>query len=175
MIGDAIRDTVRRFAIGHGVDPLLALAIVEVESGGNPWAFRPEPRYPYLWDVRHGHPFRSLDAVERASSTPPGDFPFLAGDRAQEWVLQRSSFGLMQVMGALARERGFAGSYLTELFDVETNLAIGCGHLGELLRWCGHDEEKTVGSWNAGRAAWDSPAGQAYRAKVRTALNRERE
>ena len=119
-------------AAGAGLPPLLLIAIIEQESGGNLWAWNPEPRYRYLWDVKRNRPFRTLTEGERASESPPHDFPALAGDRDQEWWGQQASWGLMQVMGAVAREHGFRGAYLTELCDPELNLEYGCRHLTAL-------------------------------------------
>ncbi|MEM4655267.1 MAG: lytic transglycosylase domain-containing protein [Thermosphaera sp.] len=120
-------------AARHGLPTWLVRAIVSVESGGNPWAWNPEPAYRYLWDVRAQKPFRRLTHIEATVKTPPPDFPAIAGDRDQEWWAQQASWGLMQVMGAVARELGFTGPYLTELCDPLLNLELGCLHLS-LLR-----------------------------------------
>jgi len=76
-----------------------------------------------------------------------------------ERILQRTSWGLMQIMGAVARERGFRG-WLTELCDPAVNLEWGCRH----LRWM-VDHNNTYGlpdyrikpedlaaAWNGGKA-----------------------
>ena len=91
-------------AAAHGLPPLLITALVEQESAGDPYAWNPEPRYRYLWDVKRNAPFRTPTEAERASEIPPHDFPTLGGDRDQEWWGQQASWGLMQVMGAVARE-----------------------------------------------------------------------
>ena len=109
-------------AARHALPELLVIAVVEVESAGNSWAWNPEPRYRYLWDVKRGRPFRPLTEAERASEIPPDDFSCIAGDRDQEWWGQQASWGLMQVMGAVAREHGFRGPYLTELSVPELSI-----------------------------------------------------
>ena len=65
----------------------------------------------------------------------------------------------MQIMGAVARERGFRG-WLTELCDPQANLEWGCKH----LRWMiDHNNayglpdyrikpEDLAAAWNAGKA-----------------------
>jgi soluble lytic murein transglycosylase-like protein len=150
----------------NGIDKHLAEAIVIAESAGNPWAINYEPRYRYLVNVRTGEPFRKLTPAESTSEVPPIDFPTVAGDPDQEWISQQASWGLMQIMGALARELGFKGPYLTELCRVDLNLRLGCVHLGNLLRWANENVEKAVGAYNAGYGGWDSAAGRAYRQKV---------
>lgn len=144
----------------------LVEALVMVESGGNPWAWNPEPHYRYLWDVVKKRPFRTLTPEERASERPPADFPAVAGDRDQEWWGQQASWGLCQVMGAVARERGFTGPYLPQLCDPQTNLIIGCRHLRAMLEWADGDMEKALGAYNAGIGGYNSALGRQYAAKV---------
>lgn len=113
-------------------EPSLVLALIWRESTGNKWAYNPEPPYRYLWDVRQNKRFRKLTAVEEASEVPPADFYSLNLDivpRDAEWWGQQESWGLIQVMGAVARERNFKGMFLTELCDPETCLQIGLLHL----------------------------------------------
>lgn len=154
-----------------GISPNLVKAIVVIESGGNPFAWNPEPRYRYLVDARTGKPFRPITLAERASEFPPGDFHALGGDADQEWWGQQASWGLMQIMGALAREQGFAGPYLPELTDPAINLALGCKVLHALILWANRDTAKAVAGYNAGRGGWHSAAGQAYAAKVLSTLH----
>lgn len=144
----------------------LVEAIVLVESSANPWAVRYEARYRYLWDVRKNAPFRSLSSDEVVSAVPPPDFHSLAGSAGQEWAFQRTSLGLLQIMGALARELGFQGDYLSELCRVDLNLRLGCRHIAALLRWAGGNERKAVAAYNAGRGGSASSAGQQYADKV---------
>lgn len=133
------------------LDPTVVQALVMVESSQHPWAWNPEPAYRYLWDVKRNRPFRKLTPAENASEAPPKDFPTLAGDRDQEWWGQRASWGLMQVMGGVARERGFTGPYLTELCDPAVNLQIGCAHLAALVKWAHGDIEQALAAYNGGK------------------------
>lgn len=160
-------------AAAHAQIPADLLgALVCVESGGNPWAWNPEPAYRYLWDVRANRPFRSVSLAELTAKFPPEYFPALAGDPDQEWWGQQASWGLCQIMGAVARERGFRGPYLTQLCDPTINLALGATHLADALRWAKGNDAKAIASYNTGRGHWDSVAGRAYAAKVLAARGR---
>lgn len=149
---DAVKQAVLDAARTHALHAGLLQAQVIVESNGDPWAWNPEPRYRYLWNVKANGPFRQLTQVELNAGTPPADFRSLAGDPDQEWWAQRASWGLLQVMGAVARERGFKGAYLTQLADPATNLGIGCAHFVALLKWANGDAEMALAAYNGGKA-----------------------
>lgn len=168
------RPQIESAALAHGLDPLLVEAIVRVESNYLPFAYNPEPIYRYFWNVRDSAPFRKLTEPELRSKYPPSDFPCLAGDPDQEWWGQQASWGLMQLMGAVARERGYREPYLPALCDVEQNLAIGCAHLKHLFTRAAGEVERAVGAYNAGFLGWDSAAGKRYRLKVFAALEQVR-
>lgn len=161
-----------RIAHEHGLEPELVLALVAQESGGNVYAWNPEPPYRYLVDCRTGRPFRPLTPTERASEVPPRDFPAFAGDRDQEWWGQQASWGLMQIMGAVAREQGFRGPYLPELCEAHVNLQFGCRVLASNIRWAGGNVAKALGAYNAGRGGATGSAGTAYGQKVLARLAR---
>lgn len=135
-----------------GLPPKLITAIIAKESSGNPWAWNPEPHYIYFWDVKYNRPFRKVSQAESANERPPADFPTVAGDPDQEWWGQQASWGLMQPMGAVARECGFTGAYLPELCEVELNIHIGCTHLRNLkARFIqGHGWEGVISAFNQG-------------------------
>jgi hypothetical protein len=107
----------------------LILAMIWTESSGHAWAWNPEPRYRWLWNVKLDAPFRKMSVEEIAAKDPPEDFPCFAGDPDQEWWGQQASWGLMQIMGAAAREQGFRGAYLTELAEPYCNIEFGLKHL----------------------------------------------
>ena len=113
----------REAAAKHGLDPALVCALCEVESSWNPWAVRHEPRYRWLWALTYeDYPMEPHFQSEELH---------LPGYTAiTEQILQRTSWGLMQIMGAVARERGFR-DWLTGLCDPAVNLEWGCRH----LRW----------------------------------------
>jgi soluble lytic murein transglycosylase-like protein len=94
-----------RAAGAHALWPELVCAIVEQESAWNPWALRYEPAFyeryiaPFLTARRLDRPDSRLAAL-----TSPGipDDPTESRARAFSW-------GLMQVIGQVAREHGFTG------------------------------------------------------------------
>jgi len=155
----------------YRIDPDLIEALVMKESGGHPYAFNPEPRYRWLWDVKLRKPFRQLMSSEVESTTPPSDFWSLAGDRDQEWTAQRASWGLGQVMGAVARELGFMGPYLPEICRPEINLQLVTEHLSNFLRRANGDYTQALAAYNAGWGGKDSPVGLAYASSVLTIVN----
>lgn len=160
------RANIELVANAHGVSPDLVEAMVFVESNDNQWAWNPEPRYRWLWNVRLRKPYRSITPAELASKVPPVDFPCLAGDRDQEWWGQQASWGLMQVMGAVAREQGYREPYLTRLCFPLDNLEIGCRHLRMLLTWSGNQTSKALEAYNGGKGSVGSAATTAYARKV---------
>jgi len=133
-----------------GLPAEYALAVVSVESGGQQWAYNPEPRYRYLWDVAAGKPFRALTPAELASRFPPDDFRAPPGaDPDAEYWGQSASWGLMQIMGAVARERGFRGQFLPALCDPLENLRIGCRVLFSCFERFGK-APAAIAAYNAG-------------------------
>ena len=130
-----------RFSHQYGVPLDLLRAIVLTESGGDRFAMRYEPRYRWLWDVKRNRPY---------SSKTPDLFPAPAGvSRETERNAQMTSWGLMQVMGAVARERGFEGRFLSELCSIEVGMRYGCQHLLAYRKRYGNWEAAAV-SYNAG-------------------------
>jgi len=121
----------------HKLPPALVYAIIKVESGQDSAAVRFEPHYRYLWDVRRNRPFRRLTSAESRSETAPADFHAPSGvGRHTEWQHQQTSWGLMQVMGAVARERGYTGRFLSSLMIPEVGLEYGCRHLAHYAYAC---------------------------------------
>jgi hypothetical protein len=154
-------ELIDRTAATFRLDGALLRAQIMIESSGLPFAWNPEPRYRYLWNVRTQQPFRPLTATERISEAPPADFPFLAGDRDQEWWGQQASWGLMQTMGAVAREYGFAGKYLPELCDPAVGVFYGARYLRRCLNRSHEDYTAGLALYNGG-----GDAAVAYAHKV---------
>lgn len=144
MITHTLFRQIRNAAEAHGIDAFTLAAIVDVESRGMAGAVRREPVYWHPWDISANAPFRRIGAGEAASGTAPSDFP----GGQHEWTGQRTSYGLAQIMGAVARERGFRGSW-EALLDPETNLDLACAHL-QHLRSTGKDEFAIVAAYHAG-------------------------
>jgi soluble lytic murein transglycosylase-like protein len=114
----------------YNLPPDLVDAIVQVESAGDRFAIRHEPAYPWLWDVRENRPFRAHGIA--GGRLPPSDFRAPSGSTAlTEWIGQQTSWGLMQVMGAVARELGFHGHF-AGLCDPLEGLHYGCRLLARL-------------------------------------------
>lgn len=144
----------RHLVDGTGLDPSLLTGLILTESGGDPWAWNPEPKYRWVVDARTGRPFRALKSHEQSACTPPPDFPShpaLPDDRDAEWWGQRASWGLCQVMGSVAREYGYDG-WLPGLCDPETNIYYAVHHLNVLasrfLR--DHGWDGVLAAYNAG-------------------------
>lgn len=150
----------------------LVQAIVAVESGADRFAMRTEPRYTWLWDVARRRPYQVT--VARASErTPAADFSAPAGISLHtEWIGQQTSWGLMQVMGAVAREHGFAGHF-PGLCDPLEGLHYGCRYLARLRdRFLAeHGWRGVVAAYNAGAPRRDGAGfvNQRYVDKVTAA------
>jgi hypothetical protein len=173
MIEPDIQAQIDFIAKGHGLDPKLVTAMVMVESEGDIGAWNPEQRYRYFWDVKLWKPFRPVTDIEIASEFPPKDFKALKGDPDNEWWAQQASWGLMQVMGAVAREFGFRENYLTGLCrDAGTGLLFGCRVLQGHLKWSRGVVDQAVAAYNGGRVGNDKPPyrNATYIAKVRAAM-----
>lgn len=121
-------------AANHGLDPALVCAVVEQESGWNPWAIRHEPAFFKVYIVK------LINEGKLTSDT--------------EEVARSFSWGLMQVMGEVAREHGYAGN-MAALCDPATGLEVGCVHLASKLVGAAGDVTKGLLAWNGG-------ADQAY-------------
>jgi soluble lytic murein transglycosylase-like protein len=100
-------------SIDAGVPWTLVAAIVQTESGGDPMAIRFEPDYKYVFKVSE---FAKNNAITQTT----------------ELMIQKSSLGLCQVMGGLARELGHQGSLL-ELLIPEVNLKLATKHIKNLI------------------------------------------
>lgn len=122
-------DAIRSQAEEYSLDPFLVAAIVKCESAGDRYAIRYEKHYSYLFHVE-----QMAKAVGSTELT--------------EEMAQKTSWGLMQIMGAVGRERGYRG-WLPELTDMILNLKYGCAHLrGYFDRH--RRVEDCVASYNAG-------------------------
>jgi soluble lytic murein transglycosylase-like protein len=112
----------RAAAARHGLDPALVCAVVEQESGWNQWAMR-------------------YEAAFRIRYVAPQKLPIT------EEIARSISWGLMQVMGQVAREAGFQGNFLSELCDAEAGLEWGCKVLAKKLAETG-DPARALPLWN---------------------------
>ena len=128
------------------VDANMVLAVIWQESSGNEWAYRFEPGYQYFFDAK------AQKALYRSQFN-------IATNRAEalrvlgttEFYAQSASFGLMQVMGAVAREHGATG-WLTRLCDPGFGIAMGCKYLNVLYKRNAGDKRMMLFRYNGGSA-----------------------
>jgi soluble lytic murein transglycosylase-like protein len=111
-------------AKAHGLDPGLVCAVVEQESGWNQWAIRHEPAF----FTRYVQPLGLADT---------------------EGVARSFSWGLMQLMGEVARELGYTG-HLAALCEPSIGLEWGCRHLANKMRAANGDVHAALQHWNGG-------------------------
>jgi soluble lytic murein transglycosylase-like protein len=122
----------RRIAAAHDLDPALVCAVIEQESAWNPWAVRYEPGFL----SRYVAPLYTAGKLS-----------------ATETYTRSMSWGLMQVMGQVAREFGFAGDSLAELCDPATCVDLGCRILAKRLARVRGDVPAALLAWNGGANA----------------------
>ncbi|WP_161628899.1 lytic transglycosylase domain-containing protein [Solimonas flava] len=145
----------------YQLPPQLVSAIVLKESGGDRFAMRVEPAYPYLWDVARNQPYKVSTSVA-ADRNPAPLFNAPRGHSIRtEWIGQQTSWGLMQIMGAVARELGFTG-FFPALCDPMTGLDYGCRHLAALIKRFSatHGLRGAVAAYNAGSPRYQGTAGR---------------
>lgn len=136
----------------HRLPVKLVQAIVQVESGGNPWAVRYESAFYAAYVKGRGH------KVWHGCS------------RETEERMRATSFGPMQIMGQTARELGFDEPFLTALCAPLQGLEWGCRYLAKQIQRYGGDPESGVAAYNAGSATRGANGrwrNQAYVDKVR--------
>jgi len=126
----------RQKAAEHQLYPELVCAICEQESAWNPWAMRYEPAFM----SRYVAPLFTNNKIS-----------------ATEAYARGFSWGLMQVMGQVAREHGFDDVFLSELCDPAVGLEFGCRVLSRKLAAADGNVEKALLLWNGG-ANRDYPA-----------------
>ena len=103
--------------------------MIEQESAWNPWAVRYEP-----------------DSC-RATSLPL----YTAGKLSATEAYTRSmSWGLMQVMGQVAREPASRQRSLAELCDPTTGVEFGCHVLAKQIARAKGDATQALQAWNGG-------------------------
>jgi len=95
----------RKAATAQSLDPCLVCAVIEQESAWNPWAIRYEPAFfsKYVAPLYTNNKISATEAYARGFS-----------------------WGLMQVMGQVARENDFDALFLVALCDPEQALTIDC-------------------------------------------------
>lgn len=122
-------DLARQIAVEHKLEPALVCAVIEQESAWDPWAVRYEPAFL----SRYVAP---LYTTGKISATE-------AYTRAMSW-------GLMQVMGQVAREFGFEDHSLAALCEAATGIEFGCRVLAARLLRAKGDVSAALLAWNGG-------------------------
>jgi soluble lytic murein transglycosylase-like protein len=115
----------RAAAARHALAPALVCAIVEQESAWDAHAIRYEPAF-------------------RSRYVAPLGLP------PTEEVARSISWGLLQVMGQVAREHGFSGKFLSALGDPAAGLDIGCTVFAAKLSAAAGDSALALDLWNGG-------------------------
>ena len=116
-------------AIHFELDPLLVASLVYQESRGFVYAVRYEPAFRWVHRVDHFAKYQNIT-------------------KETEQMLQKHSFGLLQVMGGTARSIGYDGA-LPALYKPENNLFWGCKFLS-ILKKKYPDKRDMVAAYNAG-------------------------
>lgn len=137
-----LREVARGIAELRGLDPVLVAAVVEQESGWRPEATRYEEHYRWLVVPAEGCGLE---------------------DSAAELRGQRTSWGLLQIMGANARSLGLSGPF-EALLRPGLGLEYGCRYLAQQLRREGGNVRRALSRYNSGSPA--SEAGLRYADQV---------
>jgi len=115
---------VKAKAVSLGIDPALACAIAEQESGWNAWAIRYEPAFYARY-------------VAKQALTPT------------EKTARSISWGLFQTMGEAVREAGYKGD-LAALCDPDTGITWGLAVFQRKLALANQDVPRALLFWNGG-------------------------
>lgn len=111
-------------AAKHSLDPTLVCAVCEHESSWEPNAVRLEQGF-------YQHYIKPLKL------------------RPSESILRSCSFGLMQILGEVARELGFDGDF-DALSDPETGIEYGCRKLAKCVASHPNDTVGALLAYNGG-------------------------
>ena len=109
----------------YGLDFNTILAQIWTESEGNATAYRYEKGYIYFYLVDVGPLYDRHLTVEQNRQKA------LVALGQEEFDFQSASHGLLQPLGAVAREFGLRGDW-RQIYQPEVNLALGCAY----LKWC---------------------------------------
>ena len=127
MITPEIKEIINKMSTLYGINADLIAAFIMTESSGNPKAYRYEPAFYQKYIV-------------------PLDLPDGEGHG------RAASYGLMQIMGEVARELGFKDEF-EKLYDPETGLHYGVKHLKSFItRYATTDNslDSAIAAYNAG-------------------------
>lgn len=134
-----LRSVVSPIAVQYGINPNWILAIIQKESGGNPYEIRYEPHYCYLQT-----PEKYAKALHITLQT--------------EIESQKISWGLGQIMGAVARAQGHNG-LMSQMIEPELNVKHMCILISH-LRQKSHEQNDIFAMYNAGYKGLQRTNGQ---------------
>lgn len=122
-------DVIDSVADEQNIPASILAAIVQTESSGNRYAVRFEPHYKYLFQTKeHAQDNRITEATET--------------------IMQMTSWGLTQVMGAVARELGMKGP-IFQMLEPKVNLTY-CALLLKRLAKKYSQKDDLLAAYNAG-------------------------
>jgi soluble lytic murein transglycosylase-like protein len=122
-------DIIEEIADAENVPANILAAIIQTESSNNRYAVRFEPGYKYLYQTKNN--------AQDGRIT-----------EATEIVLQMTSWGLTQVMGAVARELGLKGT-MFQMLEPNTNI-LYCAKLLKRLAKKYTQKDDIIAAYNAG-------------------------
>jgi len=153
---EKMKELATQCAINHSIEPAWVRAIVSVESSWEPLAVRFEPGYQWVYEI-----VKSAKLAQVSLDT--------------ESATQKMSWGLGQIMGALAREQGLTGP-LPKLLTPEVNLEHICIRIKHLKN-ISNQKDDIFAAYNGGVAAMKKIEGkyrnQKYVDNVNTFLTKE--
>ena len=126
MTQPELQELAKQTANGYGLDPALVCAVIEQESAWDTYAIRFEDGF-YMRYVK------------------PLALPSLT-----ESISRSFSWGLLQVMGQVAREFGFKERYLSSLMVPLNGIDVGCRVLRAKLNSKPSSVEAGLLAWNGG-------------------------
>jgi len=118
-----------KYAAKYSLDPLLIASIILAESKGDPSAINVNDNTRWFTEVQKYALMLNYDAEIEEDG-------------------QGTSWGLGQITGCVARERGFHG-YFNQLFKPEINIKYMTKHL-DVLHSRYDDQNDIIASYNAG-------------------------
>jgi soluble lytic murein transglycosylase-like protein len=133
----------KKLAGQWGMDPVLACAIVEQESGWDPFSIRPESESGFM--SRYGAAYQKIVALSASK----------VDDRWIEFEdVFYCSYGLMQTMYPVIietfPEQSGLLAYPTRLCDPEIGLPLGMRLFGKKLKQAGGNVTQALLFWNGG-------------------------
>ncbi len=127
---EEFKPIIAKHSIKFGVDSDLIRSIIMVESSGIPYRARFEPDWKYFYFQR--------EYAEKLGITVE-----------TETMFQATSWGLMQIMGGVARELGYK-LHLTALCNPDLNIEYGTMKIKSIMQRYGNSEMDVIAAYNAG-------------------------